>query len=344
MRFFLHSFACATFAAAMFSGAAYAQSVISAHSGIVHYIEGEVSIDGTATNPKFGQFPEIKNTQVLETREGRAEILLNPGVFLRLAENSSFSMDSNTLSDTQVEILKGTALLEVAELLPGNSITARVAGLTVNFPKRGLFRLDAESASLKVLEGQAMVNVAGKNLTAKKGHSIQLEGAKLADSKFPASETDSFYRWSARRAGYIATANLTSARVANNSAVGGFGSYDGYYGSSYLGRSMWSWNPYFGMYTFLPGAGIAWSPFGSPYYSPGAAFNIYIPRGPGGLGYYGGRGTSAGSGVPTSIPSRVGPSEVRPQGGIPSNGRMGGGMPPARGNGGGGVPRGRVGR
>ena len=144
-----------TVIAGVASNVAYSQAVISAHSGVIHYVEGEVTIDGTPTDPKFTQTPQVKfselrNNQILETREGRAEILLTPGIFLRLAEDSSVRMDSNVLSDTRLELLKGTALVEVAELLPGNAITIRLAGLQVGFPKRGLFRLEAEAERVRV--------------------------------------------------------------------------------------------------------------------------------------------------------------------------------------------------
>src|SRR5258706_5131600 len=90
----------------MFCGsAAWAQSVISAHSGVVHYVEGEVTIDGAAVHPKFAEFPDVKDGQVLATEEGRVEVLLTPGVLLRMAENSSVRMLSNALADTRIEVV-----------------------------------------------------------------------------------------------------------------------------------------------------------------------------------------------------------------------------------------------
>ena len=45
-----------------------------------------------------------------------AEILLTPGVFLRVAENSSIKMISSRLIDTRVDLLSGSILIECAEL------------------------------------------------------------------------------------------------------------------------------------------------------------------------------------------------------------------------------------
>src|SRR5271165_7212513 len=99
------------------SASVWGQSAISAHSGMIHYVEGKVLLEGQPVDPKFGEFPEVKNDQVLQTEEGRAEVLMTPGVFLRISENSSFRMLSNRLSDTAIEVLSGSTMFEVDELL-----------------------------------------------------------------------------------------------------------------------------------------------------------------------------------------------------------------------------------
>src|SRR5713226_3930888 len=87
-----------------FSGTvAFAQTVISAHSGLIHYVEGRVLLDGKPVEVKITSFPEIKEGKEFRTEDGRAEVLLNPGVFLRMGENSAIRMVSNKLSDSRVE-------------------------------------------------------------------------------------------------------------------------------------------------------------------------------------------------------------------------------------------------
>src|ERR1700728_453059 len=134
---------------------AWGQSAISAHSGMIHYVDGTVLLEGQPVEQKFGEFPEVKNDQVLQTQEGRAEVLLTPGVFLRVAENSSFKMLSNRLSDTALEVLAGSTLIEVDELLKDNSITVRYKDATISLSKRGLYRIDAEASRLRVYDGDA---------------------------------------------------------------------------------------------------------------------------------------------------------------------------------------------
>src|SRR5207302_6844894 len=91
---------------------AFAQSVISAHSGLIHYVEGRVLLDGKPVEVKISAFPEIKENMEFRTEDGRAEVLLNPGVFLRMGENSSIRMLSTKLSDSQIEFLSGSAVIE----------------------------------------------------------------------------------------------------------------------------------------------------------------------------------------------------------------------------------------
>src|SRR5579872_5444960 len=248
---------------------ASAQSVISAHSGVIHYVEGDVSVDGIPIHPKFAEFPDVKAGQVVATAEGRAEILLTPGVFLRMAENGSVRMLSNALADTRLEVVSGSVLVEVGELLEHNAISFETSGAHMELAKKGLYRIEASPASLRVFEGQARVTSGTETLIAHKGHQIDLDSAKLADTRFETKDTDAFYRWSSRRAEYVSAANVISARVTSNSD----------YGSSYTSNpGAWSWNPYFGMFTFLPSNGVYWSPFGSPFYSPAMVWTAYVPR------------------------------------------------------------------
>jgi hypothetical protein len=236
---------------------------------VIHYVEGDVTIDGGAVHPKFAEFPDVKPGQVLATEEGRVEVLLTPGVFLRLTENSSVRMISNSLADTRMKVVSGSALIEVGELLEHNAIAFDAAGAHITFAKKGLYRIDADPARLRVYDGQAGVYLGADSLIARKGHAIDLDAAKLVDARFDVKDTDSFYRWGARRADYVAAANLISARVASNSDYSsGFSS----------GTTGWSWNPYFGMFTFVPANGVYFSPFGAAFYSPAAVNYYYFPQ------------------------------------------------------------------
>src|SRR3981081_3023063 len=79
------------------------QFVISAKSGLINYVEGRVLVDGEPVVNKPGVHSEMKARSELRSKDGRAEVLLNPGVFLRMGENSTVRMASNHLADTRIE-------------------------------------------------------------------------------------------------------------------------------------------------------------------------------------------------------------------------------------------------
>jgi hypothetical protein len=298
-----------------FSGSMWAQAVISAHSGVIQLTEGTVELDGTAVQSpaRLGEFQDVKSGQTLTTKDGDAEILLTPGVFLRLAENSSFKMVSNKLTDTRVEVLSGTAMLQVGELLPDNAITVMYHNADIELSKRGLYRIDsAPEAKLRVYDGEAKVTSGDMSpVGLRKGREVVFGGDKLEAKNFDMKETDAFYRWNERRDQYVAQANITSARTAGTSGSGsGSGFYSGGmtsmagYNGYGPGMGSWMFNPWFGMFTFMPYTGMYYSPFGYGYYSPFAVGSLYMPGSP----YYMG-GIPAGyggvtrAGTPTTVTS-----------------------------------------
>ena len=310
------------------AGSVWAQSVISAHSGVIHYVEGQATVDDKTVQPKFAQFPDVTPGQTFATQDGRAEVLLTPGVFLRTAENTSFRMISNKLADTRVEILSGSALVEVAEMLPGNAISLQFHDSQIALLKKGLYRLDVDSsdanfAQLRVYDGDARVTFGARTLTAGRGHEVDF-GVSPEVVSFDPKATDAFYRWGARRSEYIADANVASAKSAQDSGLG--------YGASGYAQSGWAWNPWMGMFTYLPANGIYFSPFGPAFYSP-AAFGYLSSVGAPVLAPY--RGGFSGTGNTAAFTPRsagsVGNSSFR--GGAGSMPRTSGGFGGLRGGG-----------
>jgi hypothetical protein len=260
--------------------AAYAQYVISAHSGVVQQVEGSAYINDDQVDPKFGHFPEIKDGQVFRTEEGRAEILLTPGSILRLAENSSLRMVSNKLTDTRIELLSGSAMVETQDMGKDNAIMLLYKGTEMTLVKHGLYRIDSEPAHFQVYDGEAIVKNESGQLTLKGGKQTPLAGVLIAENFDRKLAEDDLYRWSARRDSYLSKANISSAMGLRGS--GGYSSYAGMRGGG------WMWNDMFGMYTYMPYGGSSFSPFGFGYWSPYTVGNAFLYPGY----YYGGSGGS----------------------------------------------------
>ena len=73
-----------------------------ARPGTLNYVEGAVYLDGQPLNAKSIGSIEMNAGQVLSTHQGKAEILLTPGIFLRVDDHSSVKMISPSLTPTRL--------------------------------------------------------------------------------------------------------------------------------------------------------------------------------------------------------------------------------------------------
>jgi len=226
--------------------------------GTLNYIEGQASIGDQSLNAKSVGSIELQPGQTLTTGNGKAEILLTPGVFLRVGDNSTVKMVSSNLTNTQADVMKGQATVEVAEIHQYNNLRVGEDGATTEMLKDGFYAFDADQAQVRVLKGEAQVQDNDQNVTVKGGHELDLNASgRLKATKFDknAFEASDLYRFSDLRSQYLAEANVDIAR---NYYAGG----PGWYGAG------WYWNPWFAGYTWIPGDGIFYSPFGWGFYSP----------------------------------------------------------------------------
>ena len=251
--------------------ACWAQAVISARSGMVNFVEGGVQLADRPVKLDGAIFPEVKPGQTLSTRSGHAEILLTPGVFLRLDRNTSFQMISNRLTDTQVQILSGSALVEANEILKDNRITVKVGDSETLLLKTGLYHFNADAGQVRTFAGKAQVSDASNSAELKGGHTL-LVGSSLTPDRFDRKKSkDELYAWSEQRDRRLELANISVARRTNSSS---------------FSSSLWAWDPWMSGYTFLPRSGYAHNPFGDFWYSPGTVWVVS-------QGYSGNSGFSA---------------------------------------------------
>ena len=237
--------------AASLSAPAY--GVNPARPGTINYVEGQASIAGQALDAKAIGTAELQPGQSLDTQSGKAEILLTPGAFLRLGDNSSLTMLSPSLTDTEVRLEKGRAMVEVAELYPENNLVIMQRAGIVRIVKTGLYEFDADHSLVRVYEGEAVVPQGNRDVTVKDKHELTLGGSQNAEKFNEEQSQDDLYRWSSLRSSYTAEANVDRAQ---NYSLGGWAG------------AGWDWDPYFDCYTFIPGDGVFYSAFGWGFYSP----------------------------------------------------------------------------
>jgi hypothetical protein len=257
---------------------ALAQTTIG-RPGAINYVEGNVTLNGRTLGPKAVGSTEVAPGQTLATGQGKAEMLLTPGVFARLDDQSSLQMVSAGLADTEIKLVSGRVMVEVDQIQKENHLVVIDNGVSTTLEKKGLYRFAASPAMLSVYDGKAVAQIDDRTIDVGKGKQLPLMAGVRKTQKFDREATGELYAWSSLRSSYMAQANAASAQtiIADNPYW--------YYGTG------WYWNPWFDSWAFVPGAGYLYSPFGFGFYSP--AFVYYGGPFYGGYwgGYHGFRGT-----------------------------------------------------
>jgi hypothetical protein len=241
------------FLAAFLSAPAWAANP--AQPGTVNYVEGKVFLGSKTIGPNAVGSADVLAGQTISTREGRVEVLLTPGVFLRLDDHSSATMVSPDLTNTVVRLNKGSATVEVDEIHKENHLRVEEGTATTLLKKKGLYAFNADQGTARVLKGEARVTEGDRNLKLKGDHVLALNNNRAKPRKMDKKlyTESSFYQWSNLRSKYLAEANANAAEA---------------YAGGYWPGTGWYWDPWFDSYTFIPGNGILYSPFGWGFYSP----------------------------------------------------------------------------
>ncbi len=239
--------------------------------GTLNYIEGSADLNGQTVGQNAIGSATLAPGQALSTSTGRAEVLLAPGVFLRLGHNSTVKMVSPDITNTVVDVQRGRATVEVDQLFKENNIHILEAGVPVQLVQTGLYEFDADNGTVLVFKGKAAIDKGnGHWATVKSDHEVNLTAgaADVNSTKFDADqeEQSGIYRWSSLRSDYLSEANQQLA---------------GEYAPGYAPG--WYWDPYMIGYTFL-GPSPFYSPFGWGFAPFG--WGGYYPGFYG--GYYGG--------------------------------------------------------
>jgi hypothetical protein len=248
---------------------------VSAKPGALNYIQGAVSINGDPVWKANLRTTFLNANDVLAVENGKAEVLLTPGVFLRLGEHSEVRMIKPSLIETQLEVLSGESMIEVEDFVPGSSVAVMNHGSSTTLTKAGLFRFTEHS--IAALDGKAEVAFGDRKLVLNKNREVQIDDT-LKAAKVDLNQPDELYAWSNTRAQYNAAASYAGSTAAYNSGGYGYSSYS---------SPGWYWASGFNSYMWLPGNGAFYSPFGWGFYGPGLV--SYAPVM--GVPYYGGYGS-----------------------------------------------------
>jgi hypothetical protein len=256
------------------------QSVISTHSGVIHYFEGAVYLGDQPLESHLGKFSSVPQGGVLRTEDGSAEVLLTPGVFVRIGQQTSIRLVSNQLSDTRVELLAGSAIVDFSEPTSGTSVTLLYKNWSIRFLEKGAYRIDSDPPHLQVSHGKAEVSAGSKGDAVLVGQGMSLPFAQaLVPSQANDHPHDALNSWAAGRQQSIYADNAIAANIQDPASL----SYSNYGIDSFtnfpiLGlSSVWPNSPsvYGSSNTYQPGFNSVYLP--GYTYLPNYTYILLLP-------------------------------------------------------------------
>jgi hypothetical protein len=171
-------------------------------AGFVNAIHGDVNVKVQDA---------VKENQNVQTGSASyAELLLRPGAFLRIDENSNVVLESNSANDVVVKVVSGSALLE--NVVPEERLTMRVniGGTKAIIASTGLYRITSDTAA--VIEGVVRFGKNGE--AAFNGMQVTMADKvydlkDLEDDGVPGGPSG-LDLWSAERSRILARANFNA--------------------------------------------------------------------------------------------------------------------------------------
>jgi hypothetical protein len=260
--------------------------VISAKAGGINAVTGQATVHSKGESD-WQQLMITDDLQagdrVRTAYDGRVEILLNPGSYLRVGGDSEVELSDNSLANLEVRLLRGTAIVEAtgADGLELN-IGISTPHTRLAIVRQGLYRLNVvpgDATELIVRKGRVILSdshtkVKGGNKVVFSATAVSV--AKLTKEEKKIKEKEAVDVWSKERAETLAKANRRINERMLNTAFASYRDWDPF-GNSRLG--IWFFHSRLGCYTFLPFYYGWGSPYGSSYttsvYFPAAT---YYPR------------------------------------------------------------------
>lgn len=299
---------------------------ISAKAGGINAVTGQATVHSRGKS----DWEQLMITDDLDAGDrvrtaydGRVEILLNPGSYLRMGGNSEVELANNSLANLEVRLIRGTAIVEAtgADGLELN-INISTPHTKLAIVRQGLYRLNVvpgDATELIVRKGRVILS--DSHTKVKGGNKVVFSATAVSVAKLTKEEKknqEDVDNWSKDRAETLAKANR---RINNRMLTSAFASFrDSDLPFFSRGLGLWFYNPRAACFTFLPFYYGWGSPYGSSYSTtvytgytagriyPNPATGSYPPAGgsTGGQSYPG--GSSGGGSRPT--PPSVGTPSV----------------------------------
>lgn len=296
--------------AAAFASHAAAQNVgrdlrvVSARAGGVNYVFGEVKSRSAGKDVwrNLSETQDLADGDAVRTgATGLAEILLNPGSYLRLGVNSEAVLMDASLEDLRLKVERGSVVIEAVSYSDKSEpfITAETPRARVSIVKSGVYRINVTpegETEVAVVKGRAHLGDAASPTVVKSGKVARV-GASAEIAKLDKKMRDELDEWSKKRGKELAEANRKISEKQADTLIASLNSDPLFFSSQSGLGGVWFFNSRTGCYTYLP-YNYNWrSPYGHWYDSSlgwisGPCYNC----GGSGRGGYASGGNSGGVG------------------------------------------------
>jgi FecR protein len=244
--------------------------VISAKAGGINAITGQASVysRGDADWQQLMITDDLNaGDRVRTANDGRVEILLNPGSYLRVGGNSEVELSNNALDNVEVRLIRGTAIVEAtgADGIDLN-INISTPHTKLAIVRQGLYRLNVvpgDATELIVRKGRVILS--DSHTKVKGGNKVVFSGTAVSVAKLTNEEkklAEDVDVWSKQRAETLAKANRRITNAMFQSAFASYRDFDPWSRNTF---GWWFYNRGANCYTFLPFY-FGWtSPYGNSY-------------------------------------------------------------------------------
>jgi len=208
-----------------------------------------------------------------------------------------------SLTEPRFEVVKGSVIVEIGQLAKQTAVEILTPQGPIAMGKEGLHRIDVreDGTTVAVRQGEVYLGTIEQLLAKRapkvgRGKMARLVGtsslaarAQPQLAKLDKDAIDEFDSWSFNRAQTLMAANYSALRRGSMRGIFALG---------------WYYDPFYNCYTFMPGGGLYYSPYGFPFFRRYADYSYYFPYG---YWYYPGGGSwgSGGGGGGGSAPPRV---------------------------------------
>jgi hypothetical protein len=251
--------------------------LISAKAGGVNFVAGDVKTrraggqDWQSVTVK----DDLKDGDSARTgADGRVELLLNPGSYLRAGASTEFELTDASLDNLRLRLTRGSVFVEATGYDSiGLSIQIATPQTRVEIVRAGVYRVDVARSGetvVSVQKGRALVGEGAAALLVKGGSEARVAGARGVEvaklQKKDKKQRDGLELWSRERGKELAKANDALANRQTNAMLASYRGFSDMFRADFPNSfGFWFWHTGRNCYTFLPFHGGWRSPYGFGY-------------------------------------------------------------------------------